>query len=182
MRCNSRHCRPLLRGLLVILGRWQQEKADPAFERRYATLAVWCPHCATFHYHGWDTGNDGTVLEHRVEHCHDPASPFHKSGYWIGTLRRSDPGYSSHVVKPGTVLRRAYRGRPTALELDAEAVALGIADPPSIASLPDDEFAEAVGLPANWLGTAAERAEPPGERAAECDLARKAGVRKATAP
>ncbi|MEM6468067.1 MAG: hypothetical protein AAF802_00755 [Planctomycetota bacterium] len=37
-------------------------------------LRVFCPHCEVWHYHG-------PRLGHREAHCHDPASPFERTGY-----------------------------------------------------------------------------------------------------
>jgi len=37
-------------------------------------LKAWCPFCRKYHYHGKNEG-------HRVAHCKDPNSPFHKTGY-----------------------------------------------------------------------------------------------------
>lgn len=40
------------------------------------TLAVWCPYCARWHYHGREPGM-------RVAHCINPQSPFKQTGYRI---------------------------------------------------------------------------------------------------
>jgi len=37
---------------------------------------VWCPFCKRFHYHGNAEG-------HRCAHCHNPNSPFDRTGYII---------------------------------------------------------------------------------------------------
>lgn len=37
-------------------------------------LRIWCEHCVIWHYHGPRPG-------HREAHCHDPGSPYERSGY-----------------------------------------------------------------------------------------------------
>ncbi len=103
----ARGKRPLLRGILVDLGPWRDCPERPGWQARQATIAVWCPWCCRFHFHGWDPADDGRHASHRCAHCHDPASPFDKSGYYISTVRATDPGYGSHVTIPGrAILRR----------------------------------------------------------------------------
>ena len=97
---------PLLRGTLVSLGPWRDDLDCPGEQRRFATLAVWCPHCQMFHHHGWDPADNGRVQTHRGAHCHDRASPFQATGYFISTLRTKDPGYGEHVTRPGVPVRR----------------------------------------------------------------------------
>ena len=103
--CNKT-CRPLLRGVLTELFAWQDDRDCPGYQRRYAQLAVWCPFCRDLHFHGWDPAYDGRHAEHRVAHCHDDASPFQRTGYFISVLRRCDPGFSAHVAIPGREIVR----------------------------------------------------------------------------
>jgi hypothetical protein len=103
----ARGKRPLLRGTLIALGRWLDCTDRQGMQVRYATIAVWCPWCGRWHYHGWDPAEDGRHASHRGAHCHNPASLFAETGYYISTLRKCDPGYSEHVTVPGrAVLRR----------------------------------------------------------------------------
>ena len=97
---------PLLRGVLVELGRWRDDPDHPGEQYRWAIVAVWCPYCATFHHHGWNPADSGRVRSHRCAHCHDRKSPFHQTGYYISTVRTTDPGYSEHVTRPGVAVRR----------------------------------------------------------------------------
>lgn len=107
MKTSNRKARPLLRGILVEVGPWRDDRERPGYQRRWATIAVWCPHCAEWHHHGWNPADDGTVASHRVAHCpFDSESPFEAEGYYISTLRKSDPGYTSHVTTPGKALVR----------------------------------------------------------------------------
>jgi hypothetical protein len=65
-------------------------------------LAVWCIYCERWHHHGahndspdcavttqgaaWNrpcTCPPGSGDGHRVAHCHDPASPYDITGYWL---------------------------------------------------------------------------------------------------
>lgn len=39
-------------------------------------LAVWCPYCVRYHYHG-------NVEGHRLAHCKREKSPYNKTGYII---------------------------------------------------------------------------------------------------
>lgn len=39
-------------------------------------LRVWCDHCHRFHFHF-----HGPRPGHRESHCHDPESPYERSGY-----------------------------------------------------------------------------------------------------
>lgn len=97
--------RPLLRGILTDLGRWSDDSSRPGWQRRWATISVWCPWCARWHYHGWDPADDARHIEHRCSHCGD-GSPLRETGYWISTVRKGDPGYESHVVRPGVKIER----------------------------------------------------------------------------
>lgn len=97
--------RPLLRGILIDLGPWRDAPDRPGWQRQSATISVWCPWCARWHYHGWDPEHNGSHVEHRCAHCGD-GSPFRETGYYISTARKSDPGYELHVVKPGTKCER----------------------------------------------------------------------------
>lgn len=106
MHANNKTCRPLLRGVLTELFPWRDIHDAPGYQRRTAQIAVWCPWCCRFHYHGWNPTNDGRHAEHRVAHCHDRKSPFNETGYYISVLRRSDPGFSAHVVIPGRAFVR----------------------------------------------------------------------------
>jgi hypothetical protein len=106
MYTHNKACRPLLRGVLTELFPWRDDLDRPGYQRQDAQLAVWCPWCRAWHYHGWDPANDGRHAEHRSAHCHDEDSPFHKTGYHISVLRRCDPGYSAHVVTPGCEIVR----------------------------------------------------------------------------
>jgi hypothetical protein len=44
-------------------------------------LAVWCPYCQTYHFHGWRI--DSNKPEHRMAHCNDQ-SPL--KGYYIAPI------------------------------------------------------------------------------------------------
>jgi hypothetical protein len=49
----------------------------PAYEKVVQGVTkwvVWCKYCGRWHSHGAAEG-------HREAHCHDPCSPFWKSGY-----------------------------------------------------------------------------------------------------
>lgn len=99
MNTRNPSCRPLLRGVLVELFRWRNDPRRPGWQRRMTQLAVWCPFCRRVHLHGWDPANDGRHAEHRVAHCVN--GPFTETGYYISTLRKTDPGYEAHVTPPG---------------------------------------------------------------------------------
>lgn len=109
---NSKNKRPLLRGILIDLTRWQDQPGDPAHEVRYALIAVWCPFCASNHIHGWNPANNGSVVTHRVAHCSDHRSSFYEGGYYISTVLKGEPGYSEHVTTPGTAIRRPKQTKP----------------------------------------------------------------------
>ncbi len=95
---------PLLRGTLIELFPWRDVPNRPGIQKREAQLAVWCPVCGRFHFHGWDPANNGRVVEHRVAHCGD--GPFGREGYYISVWRKKDPEYAGHVVVPGTKYER----------------------------------------------------------------------------
>jgi hypothetical protein len=103
---NNGKCRPLLRGVLTAAFPWSDDPDHPGFQRQTCQLAVWCPFCRDWHYHGWDPAYDGRHATHRVAHCHSKDSPFHATGYYISVLRLCDPGYGSHVVRPGRLVTR----------------------------------------------------------------------------
>lgn len=46
-------------------------------------LAVWCPYCYRWHYHGNVEGS-------RSAHCQNPYSPFKKSGYIVKRATEKD--------------------------------------------------------------------------------------------
>ena len=52
-------------------------------------IAVFCPYCDDFHFHGWDNSCKPTTIEHRGAHCHNNSSPFRETGYWISEFSRS---------------------------------------------------------------------------------------------
>jgi len=106
MYANNKQCRPLLRGVLTAVFPWSADRERPGYQRQTCQLAVWCPYCRSMHYHGWDPADDGKHASHRAAHCTDDDSPFRKTGYYISVLRRSDPGFSAHVVTPGHELVR----------------------------------------------------------------------------
>lgn len=106
MYTRNKACRPLLRGVLTELFPWRDDPDEPGWQRQTCQLAVWCPWCRAFHWHGWDPAYDGRHAEHRVAHCHDEASPFQRTGYYISVLRRCDPGFSAHVTIPGREIVR----------------------------------------------------------------------------
>ena len=95
---------PLLRGTIIELFPWRDVPGRPGVQSRDAQLAVWCPVCATFHFHGWDPADTGRVKTHRVAHC--ASGLFSEHGYNVSVWRKSDPEYAAHVVKPGTVYER----------------------------------------------------------------------------
>lgn len=103
--------RPLLRGILVNLGQWYDSQDRPGEQTRAATIAVWCPFCAAYHYHSWQPEDNGRVASHRVAHCSSPDSPFFQTGYFISVVCRGQPGYTEHVIKPGTRLARKTSAR-----------------------------------------------------------------------
>ena len=47
-------------------------------------LAVWCPHCSRYHWHGAPAG-------HRAAHCRDDASPFAATGYDLAEIGAAPP-------------------------------------------------------------------------------------------
>jgi hypothetical protein len=106
MYASSNACRPLLRGVLIELFPWRDNPTAPGYQRRMAQIAVWCPWCCRFHFHGWDPAHDGRHAEHRCAHCGDRESPLRQTGYYISVLRQRDPGYSSHVTIPGRAFER----------------------------------------------------------------------------
>lgn len=100
---------PILRGVLIELLPWRDDPDVPGQQRRHAQLACYCPGCGRVHLHGWNPQYDGRHVESRVPHC--PHGPFLQSGYLVSVLRRSDPGYSAHVVRPGKAIVRTKPGR-----------------------------------------------------------------------
>ena len=63
-------------------------------ERKYPILiAVWCPYCSKWHFHGKKDGM-------RVAHCINPYSPFKKTGYIIKLATRNDLDFKSHNLYP----------------------------------------------------------------------------------
>jgi hypothetical protein len=90
---------PLLRGTLIELFRWRDIPDKPGWQRREAQLAVWCPFCKRFHFHGWDPADNASVKSHRVAHCAD--GPFRDGGYCVSVWRVTDPDHKSHVCRPG---------------------------------------------------------------------------------
>jgi len=102
---NARNERlPILRGVLVELLPWRDDPDRPGQQRRYAQLAVHCPWCDRVHLHGWNPKHDGRHVESRYPHC--PHGPFLESGYLVSVLRKKDPGYCCHVVRPGRAIVR----------------------------------------------------------------------------
>lgn len=101
MNCHNAEARPLLRGTIIGLTGWTDADDQPGMQRQFGQIAVWCPFCATLHYHSWDLRDDGAKATHRVAHCQSEKSPFLKSGYFISTIRKSEPGYTAHVATPG---------------------------------------------------------------------------------
>lgn len=116
MHAKNRKCRPLLRGILVELFPWRNIPARPGWQRRTAQLAVWCLHCRQWHFHGWDPAFDGRHAEHRTAHC--ASGPLVKTGYYISTLRKSDPGYTSHIVPPGRKFVRPIQDNTTLVQAE----------------------------------------------------------------
>lgn len=111
---DSHHRRPILRGVLIrLVDRWI-DNPDGLTQRREAILAVPCPHCDRQHYHGWDPANNGRHSEHRAPHC-GGGNPGYPAGYWISVVRKGDPGYSDHVVRPGVPI---VRQKPTPLRTE----------------------------------------------------------------
>ena len=55
--------------------------------------AVWCRHCKVWHYHGHGEG-------HRVAHCHDPESPYHRPGYTLRPIGKTVPTYKNGRPRP----------------------------------------------------------------------------------
>jgi len=49
-------------------------------------IAVWCPYCRDYHFHGWNHLDKDCITTHRRAHCTDSASPFKKEGYLITVL------------------------------------------------------------------------------------------------
>jgi hypothetical protein len=103
--------RPVLRGTLIAVFRTWWRGPGEDVEHKECRLAVYCPWCDRLHYHGWDPRNDGHVLQHRAAHC-DKESPLSGNGYWISTIRRSEPGYAAHVVCPGQAIERPRQAGP----------------------------------------------------------------------
>ena len=61
----------------------------PAYEAGIAGVTVWrvwCAHCCRWHQHGAGEG-------HREAHCHDPASPYERSGYNLALAGPSRPSH-----------------------------------------------------------------------------------------
>jgi len=102
---------PLLRGTLIELFPWHDNPARPGWQHRTAQIAVWCPYCQTFHFHGWDPADNGRVISHRAAHC-SPDSPLHERGYYISVWRQTDPESVAHVAKPGVPIERICKSRP----------------------------------------------------------------------
>lgn len=70
-------------------------------EQKFATLTayrdggnfkVWCPYCASWHYHG-------EVGGWRVAHCFNKKSPFIKTGYYLKEARKKDIEALRDIVK-----------------------------------------------------------------------------------
>lgn len=75
------------------------------FEHRSAQLAIWCPFCSKTHWHGWDPADNGRVKTHRWAHCFKD-TPLRETGYFVSVLRKKDPGYAAHAVRPGQAIIR----------------------------------------------------------------------------
>lgn len=117
-RTHNSQARPLLRGTLVSVGTTWYPSPGEGEEHRSCVIAVWCPHCRKHHYHGWNPADGPGVASHRAAHCHDEASPFYASGYFISPWRQSDPESAGHVVRPGRpIVRRVVP--PAALDVPA---------------------------------------------------------------
>ncbi|NJN45918.1 MAG: hypothetical protein HC808_04910 [Candidatus Competibacteraceae bacterium] len=67
------------------------------FVRGYR-VAVWCPYCTDYHWHGLPLPG----YSHREEHCHDASSPYYRSGYTLRPL----------IEMPAAVWQDAHRRRP----------------------------------------------------------------------
>lgn len=52
-------------------------------------ISVWCPHCRTFHSHGWDLA-DPREIQSRWPHCMRPNSPYKRLGGYLIMLRPED--------------------------------------------------------------------------------------------
>jgi len=82
MRRWNRNARPVLVGVLT--GRKIGEHSEE--------IAVWCPFCVAYHYHGWDHRLHRHDVTHRGAHCTSPTSPFKSgrtlNGYYIGLAPR----------------------------------------------------------------------------------------------
>jgi hypothetical protein len=72
--------------------KWSKKKRPLLVGVKYGThqIAVWCPYCRRYHFHGWDHDNrKDREVSHRCAHCSEPVydpkteSPFRKGGYWI---------------------------------------------------------------------------------------------------
>lgn len=52
-------------------------------------IAVWCPYCHKFHYHGWPEGSDKDKHNHRTPHCIGD-NPMKHTGYYIATFTKAE--------------------------------------------------------------------------------------------
>ena len=95
---------PVLRGNLS-LGDWFDDLQQAGWQYRGGLVRVHCPFCDSVHQHGWDLKHDYKVLGHRWAHCGDGTTPASANGYYVGLLRKTDPG-CCHEVKPGAEMRR----------------------------------------------------------------------------
>ena len=77
-------------------------KAFPTYYREFKTgsVALWCPWCETWHYHG-AKGVIATRKLHKVAHCQEDDSPLHEGGYYIKMVSKEDLRRLGIKVLPG---------------------------------------------------------------------------------
>jgi hypothetical protein len=70
----------------------------PAYATTEGHLRVYCVHCRKWHYHGEGAG-------HRMAHCMDDESPYHRTGYylapvgpWLGERKTPKPEGKENYV------------------------------------------------------------------------------------
>ena len=81
--------RELLDGLLKPIATWPSEYPNiPTVTAELVNetqLRIRCDWCRAYHWHGAGdpAGSEFPIYGHRVEHCHRPAGPYARFGYWL---------------------------------------------------------------------------------------------------
>lgn len=65
------------------------------FETNDHQVAVWCPYCVSYHFHGKEEG-------YRTPHCINPQSPFLESGYIVKFPTKKQANFENGARKPSS--------------------------------------------------------------------------------